>query len=224
MVLELILNEISYSPEQMILITSLFLISSFAAIAINKFANAFMTKKLSDPSVSINPFKRIGFADIISVIMLFILGFSWVKHPKIKSSDKKNALISLSGPVANIIAAFLGLIIYQILFIIAGNFYKIGQNSIWEVFLSLFMAFVSVNAALAIFNLIPVPPLDGGNFIAHLLPEDAREKFLSFGNHSLFILVFLVVFLPRSGISNILIDSLINGMEAIVLPIFALFG
>lgn len=224
MVLELILNEISYSPEQMILITSLFLISAFAAIMINKFANAFMTKKLSDPSVSINPFKKINLADIFSMIILFILGFSWVKHPPSKTSDKKNLLISLSGPVANIIACFIGLIFYQIFFIIAGAFYEIGKNSIWEVFLSLFMAFVSVNASLAIFNLIPIPPLDGGNFIAHLLPEGAKEKFLSFGSYSLFLLVFLVVFLPRSGISNILIGGLINGMEAIILPVFALFS
>lgn len=226
MILELILNEVSYSTEQMILMIAFFVISAIAAISINKFVHALIARRYGDVSakkiVSKNPLRKISSSNVLSIFVMLLFGFSWVKNSKPQSSRGKNMFIALSGPLANIIACFIGLILYQVFFIIAEIFYKVGQNSILEGVLSLIMAFVSVNTAFAIFNLIPVPPLDGGNFIAQFLPEEIKETYLSFEKYSLFVLVFLIIFLARSGISNILIGGLINGLQAIILPIFSL--
>jgi Zn-dependent protease len=173
---------------------------------------------------SLNPLRAIHAPDVLSVFVLLFFGFSAVKHPTPQSSRNKNMLIALSGPLANIITCFIALILYQVFFIIAEATYKIGQNSIFEVVLSLLMTIASVNAAIAIFNLIPVPPLDGGQFIAQLLPEQAKEKYLSFEKYSLFIMVFLILFFSRSGIYLQLIGGFIMGLQAIILPVFSLFA
>jgi Zn-dependent protease len=207
------------------------LISAVSAIVLNRTFHALAARKCGDSyylsgrkKASRNPLRAIHAPDVLSIFVLLFFGFSSVKHPNPQSSRNKNMIIALSGPLANIITCFIALIIYQIFFIIAEATYKIGQNSIFEVVLSLLMTFASVSAAIAIFNLIPVPPLDGGQFIAQLLPEQAKEKYLSFEKYSLFIMVFLILFFSRSGIYLQLIGGFIMGLQAIILPVFSLFA
>jgi Zn-dependent protease len=227
--MELILEGTGYSTEQLILMVTLFLISAISAIAINKAFHALIARRCGDVYYSVkkkaskNPLRVIHADDILSIFVLLFFGFSAVKHPTPQSSRNKNMLIALSGPAANLITCFISLILYQVFFLIAEATYKIGQNSIFEIILSLLMTFASVNAAITIFNLIPVPPLDGGQFIAQIFPEQARSRYLSIEKYSLFILVFLIVLFSRSGIYLQLIGGFLNGLQAIIIPVFSLF-
>jgi len=168
------------------------------AITIHEFSHALAADKLGDPTprsmgrLTLNPLKHL---DPIGTLALIFLGFGWGKpvpidpynlqHPK-----RDEAIISLAGPVSNLILALIISLIVRFL----------PLNNISILFLSIL---VQMNVILAIFNLLPLPPLDGSKIFLALLPQDKsvqwQEAFEKYG----FILIIVLLFLPIGG-SNII--------------------
>jgi len=168
------------------------------AITIHEFSHALAADKLGDPTprslgrLSLNPLKHL---DPIGTIALIFLGFGWGKpvpidpynlqHPK-----RDEAIISLAGPVSNLILALIISLLVKFL----------PLNNISILFLSIL---VQMNVVLAIFNLLPLPPLDGSKIFLALLPQDKsvqwQEAFDKYG----FVLIIVLLFLPIGG-SNII--------------------
>jgi len=175
------------------------------AITIHEFAHAFTADKLGDPTprsqnrVSLNPLVHL---DPLGTIMLLLFGFGWGKPVNfdphnLRNIRKDTALISLAGPVSNIILA-------TILSLIA----KYLGPSIIGVF---FYPLIYINLVLAIFNLIPVFPLDGEKILSGLLPRNLSFEYQAvMQKYGTLILIFLV--LPVFGFSPItsLISPIIN--------------
>lgn len=168
------------------------------AITIHEFSHALAADKLGDPTprsmgrLTLNPLKHL---DPIGTIALIFLGFGWGKpvpidpynlqHPK-----RDEAIISLAGPISNLILALIISLIVRFL----------PLNNISILFLSIL---VQMNVVLAIFNLLPLPPLDGSKIFLALLPQDKsiqwQEAFEKYG----FVLIIVLLFLPIGG-SNII--------------------
>lgn len=158
--------------------------------------------------------------------MLLFAGFGWGKPVQINPRNfnrdmplsKAEAIVAAAGPIMNFIIAFVFLVIMYLLQefgITAGQY---------TLYLYLFLSYVvSINIGLGVFNLIPLPPLDGSKILMHFLPYNARNWFIN--KQYIFYIVFLALWI--TGLSGLILQPLfqavITGMEFIVSSIFNLF-
>ncbi|MDR0956273.1 MAG: site-2 protease family protein [Endomicrobium sp.] len=146
--------------------------------------------------VTLNPVPHIDFLGsiILPVILLFLKSpilFGWAKsvpidYNKLKNPKIDNAIVSLSGPVSNILLAFFsGLII---------RFTRLFLNfEVSESIISFFYVVLNINVILAIINLIPIPPLDGSKVITCFLPKNFLLKYLNLNSYIWLIVLFLLL-------------------------------
>lgn len=193
--------------------------SLIAAITIHEFSHAFAADRLGDPTprlqgrLSLNPKVHL---DTVGTLLLVMFGFGWGRPVMFDPYNLKNprrdaAIISLAGPASNIILAILLAIILRLLG---------GPFSIVSSFTGIFTLIIFYNLLLAIFNLIPVHPLDGGKIFVGLLPASEAEEADHFlRRYGLFILILLIlpIFGGRSPISAFIIP-LIGSIMGILLP------
>src|SRR3990167_9008824 len=189
----MLLNLIN-NPQQFVA----YLTALLAAITIHEYAHAWMANRLGDPTakdlgrLSFNPLAHL---DPLGTLFLLLAGFGWGKPVPVNSSNLKNEVIdnikiSLAGPFSNLIFAFLlGLIIKFIpLPTLTFNF---------------FVIIIIINLVLMVFNLLPIPPLDGSHILELFLPKDIFYLLRQFG---LMILFFLLIFSNTFPLLNTIIS------------------
>ncbi len=180
----------------------------FFAITVHEAAHAWAANKLGDPTaaamgrVSLNPLAHIDlFGTIIFPLLLILLKqpvFGWAKpvpyNPLNLRHPKKGGLwISFAGPIANIATATAAVVIFQLLKLGGA---RIPASSLFSkpigglVVILIYTAMI--NLSLAVFNLIPIPPLDGSGILAGLLPEKAAAKFDRLRPYGFLILIALM--------------------------------
>jgi len=148
----------------------------FAILPVHEFAHAFVSHKLGDDTakwmgrMTLDPVKHL---DPIGALMIMFVGFGWAKPVPVNPKNYKNervgsAIVSAAGPLSNLIFAFLAMFIYKVLIIAFGTSYDFFVAVSF-----VFSLLVSINISLAIFNLIPIPPLDGFDILALFLPRRA---------------------------------------------------
>ncbi|MFA5532817.1 MAG: site-2 protease family protein [Candidatus Shapirobacteria bacterium] len=204
----------------MINLTSLLIL--ILAITIHEFSHALAADKLGDPTprsfgrLTLNP---IAHADPVGTVLLPLLSalsgiptIGWAKPVPIDPFNfrhpKRDMIItSLAGPASNLLIA--------IIFGLISNIFHI-QN----IFIYLF---ILINISLAIFNLIPIPPLDGSKILINLLPSESGAKWEEALNRYGFILLIILVFLPISNghsLLTIIISPVINFIFGLLIPGF----
>ncbi len=201
------------------IVISLFILV-YSAI-LHEIAHGYVAYRLGDPTakllgrLTLNPRSHI---DLYMTIILPILSYFSgiiiggakpvpVDPFNLKDGIKDLALVSVAGPLTNVLLAILGSAFIHLLF--PGNGFSEVLNS---GLLGFFLAtVVRINLMLAIFNLLPIPPLDGSKVFAMLLPERMAAQFLSIGQQmGMFILIFLLFF-PIGGFSLLdMVGSIIN--------------
>lgn len=187
------------------------------------YRNGDMTAK-SYGRLTLNPMAHIDlFGSVLLPLLLILLNsgiiFGYAKPVPINPSYFRNyrkgiRYTSLAGPVTNLIVAFLigllyGLFFYLIIRVSGGIMDKgtLGSN-VFNIFNQLFRNTIYINIFLAIFNFIPIPPLDGSKILASFLPYQAMQKYLSIGRFG-FIFIFIILFLG-GGIFWTIISPVIN--------------
>jgi Zn-dependent protease len=170
------------------------------AITVHEAAHAWMSDRLGDPTarlagrMTFNPIKHLDLYGTILVPFFLILlrspiVFGWAKPVMFDPFNLKNprrdaAIISFSGPAANILLAIILAIILRL------TTTPFSPLSILTIILT---PIIELNVVLAIFNLIPIHPLDGGKVLVSLLPErDAQEADLFLNRYGLIILLFFI--------------------------------
>lgn len=185
------------------------------AITFHEYAHAYAAYKLGDDTaksqgrLTLNPLKH---ADPLGLLMLLFLGFGWGKPVQVDarnfnrnmSASKAEAIVSFAGPAVNFVLA----IVFSIVTALAIKFnWLSGLNTRAELtILTILELAISMNIGLGVFNLIPLPPLDGSKILSHFLPYNAREWFAN--NEYLFYIVFLVLWI--SGIAGTIISPIIS--------------
>lgn len=209
----------------------LFWIIAFTiAITIHEAAHAWMANRLGDPTpkalgrLSLNPlvhYDRIGTTMLLVLTILRAFGapvipFGWAKPVpfdpyNLKNPRKDTALISLSGPGANIL---LSLILALILKIFSTPFMPYSFLNL------LFTPIIILNIALAIFNLIPIHPLDGGKIITGILPaKDALEYDRFMTRYGSLLLLFIILpTINGSSPASLVISPVIEFILKVLLP------
>ena len=177
------------------------------AISVHEAAHGFVAYLLGDRTaknmgrISINPMRHI---DPVGALCLLFFGFGWAKPVMVNSYRFKNAkkgmsLVALGGPLANFLLALIAGVVIKILYITNCN-----VSILWQFMLIL----ISINVGLGVFNLIPIPPLDGSKIFLSLLPARLYYdimKYEHFGWILLVVALSLGVLDPILGTLNNLI-------------------
>lgn len=185
------------------------------AITFHEFAHAKVADMLGDDTprregrLTLNPLKHI---EPVGFIMLVFAKFGWGRPVQINPSRfKKNisvskgeAIVSFAGPLMNIILAFVSAFILGIM--IKFNLFSNMKLIYAELITVFFMQLICVNIGLGVFNLIPLPPLDGSKILRHFLPRSAQVWFDN--NQYIFYIVFIAIWVL--GIASIIISPVIN--------------
>lgn len=171
------------------------------SIGFHEFAHAKSAQLLGDPTpayqgrVTINP---IAHLDPIGTVAMLIAPFGWGKPVQVNPAnmgsypERKYFLTSICGPLANVTLAFICFLVCWGIVILL-NAHALPTNVLTSVFYG-FRILFSLNIVLAIFNLLPIPPLDGSKIWGVILPVDMREKFEPFiERYSLFLMILLIV-------------------------------
>ena len=185
------------------------------AMTFHEFAHAFAADKLGDDTprregrLTLNPLKHI---EPVGFIMLVFAKFGWGRPVQINpsrfkkniSASKGEAIVSFAGPLMNIILAFVSAFILGIM--IKFNLFSNMKLIYAELITVFFMQLICVNIGLGVFNLIPLPPLDGSKILRHFLPRSAQVWFDN--NQYIFYIVFIAIWVL--GIASIIISPVIN--------------
>jgi Zn-dependent protease len=191
-----------------------FVIALLIAITFHEFAHAASAVFLGDATpklqgrLSLNPLKHL---DPLGTLFLFIAGFGWGKPVPfdphfIKHGKWGIALVGLSGPLSNFFIAFT-----------LGAFLKL--NLVSGVFIDFLLIVIFINILLGVFNLIPLPPLDGSKFLQALVPESKQDiiyKLEKQGPTILFIVIIADNFL-NLGILSSIINPIFNFVAGLIL-------
>lgn len=201
------------------------------AITFHEFAHAYVADKLGDDTprrqgrITLNPLAHI---DPVGFFMLIFVHFGWGKPVEInptnfnrkRSMAKQEMIVALAGPLMNIIIA---LILTIILFAI-NTFAPSFTITMTGLIISLVLQMaISVNIGLGIFNLIPLPPLDGSKIFINILPYKAKTWFQD--NIQIFYIIFVVLWVTNlmGYIISPVISVVSKGIYELVSAIFGIF-
>ncbi|MEC0297108.1 site-2 protease family protein [Peribacillus frigoritolerans] len=183
------------------------IVSLLIAFTVHEFSHAYVAYKFGDPTaknegrVTLNPISHL---DPIGTLLILIAGFGWARPVPVNRFHFKNpklagVLVSFAGPFSNLLVAILGyLIFYGLLAAGVGPDLPIFIKPFFEVLINL-------NILLFVFNLLPLPPLDGYRIIQDLVSADLRAKMTQYEQYgSLIFLILIITPLSRYTISPIL--------------------
>ena len=195
------------------------------AMTFHEFAHAWVADKLGDTTPraqgrhTLNPLSHI---DPFGLILLLFANIGWGKPVQInprnfnsnKSIETCEALVSLAGPLINLILAFIFMIIYYALF---------WFTECSEIILLIVFYTITVNIGLGVFNLLPIPPLDGSKIFAKFLPYNAKAWIDR--NMQYIYILFLILWITNvlSWIVSPVISFVFDGMNWLVSRIFMIF-
>jgi len=170
------------------------------ALTIHEYAHGWVAYRLGDPTakdagrLTLNPLAHL---DPIGTLMLFIVKLGWAKpvpvNPYNFRDPRRDMMwVSFAGPASNFLAAFGLAIVFKLA---AGSFpYGVGAGSLLDVILLMLRWGILINIILGVFNLIPIPPLDGSKILMGFLPPAYAHQFAQLERFGPFLLIFILMF------------------------------
>jgi Zn-dependent protease len=174
--------------------------------AFHEFAHAYVSDRLGDPTprnlgrLTISPLSHI---DPIGFILILIAGFGWARPVPVNSRYYKNPrrdeiLVSLAGPGMNLLLAIVFSVLLKVLTVY--GLYSMNNS---DIIYNLFMSTIWINIVLFVFNLIPLPPLDGYHILINIIPTTNYKLFYYLEQYSTIILILLIISRAASVIIGI---------------------
>lgn len=186
-------------------------VSVLVALVLHELAHGFVSYKLGDETpkregrLTLNPMVHL---DLFGTICLLFFHFGWAKPVQINPYNYKNkklgtVLVSLAGPFTNFLIALLGMFLLRL------------GSLLPTILVSFLYSLISINVGLGVFNLIPLPPLDGSKVLAAVLPQDLYMKYMSIEQYGIIILMVVLATGVLSPFLNILYSGAYNVLSLI---------
>ncbi|MGM9636503.1 MAG: site-2 protease family protein [Eubacteriales bacterium] len=217
------------------------------SLTVHEVAHGYVSYKLGDPTarnlgrLSLNPLKHL---DPLGALSMLLFGIGWAKPVPVNARYYKKpkqgmALTALAGPCANLLLAFIGVVVFVILghcnlfshVIEIGDTIYYDPDYVWQLVLYGFVQnFIMLNAYLAVFNLLPVPPFDGSRIAFVFLPDRFYFAVMKYERIIMLVVLLLictcVLTLPFGYLSDLLISgmtALVNAVWNAIAALFAMF-
>ena len=197
------------NPDSIVYRVAVWLIPLVIAIVFHEVAHGLVARALGDPTaaerkrLSLNPIRHVD--PIGTVVLPLILAltkmpvFGWAKpvpvnFARLRSPRRDMMLVALAGPGMNFLLALVGAVLLGLLLIAsvdqgaAGGVFAFAAENLFN--------FIAVNIFLALFNLLPIPPFDGGHVVQGLLPPSLAERWAAFGRFGFPLLFILLLVIP----------------------------
>jgi len=173
------------------------IIPALVCITFHELSHGFVAWKLGDNTakeqgrLTLNPIKHI---DVMGLLMMVIFKFGWAKPVPVNMFNFKNpktgmAVTALAGPVSNVILAAFLMLVYGFLYMPL-----LSMGAVGVVILNTILTTIYLSCALAVFNIVPIPPLDGSKILFSLLPSDKYFQLMRFERYGMIILIVLIYF------------------------------
>lgn len=197
----------------------------FCILPLHEFAHGWVAYKLGDNTAKYQgrlTFNPIASVDPMGALFLLLFGFGWAKPVPVNPNNFKKpkrdmAITALAGPISNLLAAFVGALIFIIVLLLT-NF---GAPDFVWIF---FQYYIIVNVGLAVFNLLPIPPLDGSRILGAFLSDKALYSYYRYQNIIMTVLMLLLFTGVLDGPINFLRNGCLNGVMWLAQLPFQLFG
>ena len=182
------------------------------ALTLHELAHGWVSGKLGDPTPkregrkTLNPMAHL---DLYGTLLMVLTGFGWAKPVMVnpmyyKDRKKGMALVGIAGPVTNILLAFAGLILFAVIIVVVQKT-GIGLGAL-DIISYIIQVFAVRNLCFAVFNLIPIPPLDGSRVVSMFLPNNAYYKLMQLERYSMIIIIVLSL----TGVFDSIIGTGVN--------------
>lgn len=193
----------------------------FCTMPIHEYAHALIATKLGDETprlsgrLTLNPFAHI---DLLGALMIFLCGFGYAKPVRVnprnfKDPKKGMAITAIAGPTSNLIMGFFFVFLSGL---VQTVFYKADMMLLYPIVSFLYFA-AAINVNLAVFNLLPIPPLDGSRILQLLIPAKYYYKFLQYERYVVIVVFVLilsgVLSTPLALISSLILNLFSNIVE-----------
>lgn len=199
----------------------------FLTLPVHEFAHGFVAVKLGDNTpkwqhrLTLNPFAHI---DYLGSLCILLFGFGWAKPVSVNARNFDNpkmgmAIVAFAGPLSNIVMSILALLL--------GNVFLLLSITVAELFAYVYYILfylAQINISLAVFNLLPIPPLDGSRLLFAFLPDKYYFKVMQYERFIFFGLMILLYVGVLDGPISLLSGKLMGFVYNIAYLPFKLFG
>lgn len=192
-------------------------IPALVCITLHELSHGFVAYKLGDDTaknagrLTLNPIKHL---DIMGLIMMVVFHFGWAKPVpvnmyKFKDPKRGMAITALAGPVSNILITIVFLFIYGLLYI------PLQLSDVGQYILQMIMITAYISLGLAVFNFIPVPPLDGSKVLFSLMSDEKYYKLMRYERYGGLVLMVLMM----TGVLGKPVSTVVSAIYSNLIPV-----